>query len=310
MVKEKKKILSISDFERAFKERLSLYVKKKIKEYNLVYSEITAEERDSWLRKNIDAILDPYLIYSGKHRVKQWEKGWGQNLKELVDITKVESIMPHYYSKYPIVRFERRFLKSVSDNFERNTLYIIQHWLFDKYLREAENIYEFGCGTGHNLFLARDVNSTAKIWGLDWTTSSQKIIKKLVKEGIDRNMDARKFDFFNPDNKFILGKNSIIYTVAALEQVGENFIKFVDYLMKNKPKLCIHIEPIGELLDDNNLMDYLSIKYFKKRNYLSGFLSYLRELEKEGKVTIHKAQRSYIGSLFIDGYSVIVWSVK
>ena len=71
--------------------------------------------------------------------------------------------------------------------------------------------------------------------------------------------------------------------------------------------MCIHIEPIEELLDKNILLDYLSIKYFEKRNYLSGFLSGLKKLEKQNKIKILKADRNNIGSLFIEGYSIIVW---
>ena len=58
------------------------------------------------------------------------------------------------------------------------------------------------------------------------------------------------------------------------------------------------------------LIDNLSIKYFKKRNYLDGFLSGLRELEAQEKLTIHDIKRTHIGSLFIEGYSVVVWSPK
>ena len=77
--------------------------------------------------------------------------------------------------------------------------------------------------------------------------------------------------------------------------------------MKNSPSLVIHVEPIGELLDQNNLMDYLSLEYFKKRNYLSGYLTRLRELESRQEIEIIMAQRSYMGSFFIDGYSIIIW---
>ena len=77
--------------------------------------------------------------------------------------------------------------------------------------------------------------------------------------------------------------------------------------MVKKPDYCIHVEPIEELLDENNLLDWLLIQYFNKRKYLKGFLNHLHVLEKNSNVEILKAQRSYIGSLFIDGYSIVVW---
>jgi len=304
----KKRILYAADFEKAFGEKLSPYVKNKIKEYKLVCTDFTEEERDYWLRRIVDVLLDPNLEYSGKHRRGQWEKGWGQNLNLLSEKQAQEAINPRYFGKYPILRFRQKFIKPLSKNFEVNSLYAIQNWLFDKYLRGVDAIYEFGCGTGHNLFQARDVNSDARIWGLDWAKSSQKIIKTLVREGKAKNFFAHNFDYFNPDKNFKLERNSAIFTVASLEQIGSDFKPFVGYIMKNKPRVCIHIEPFNELLDEKNLLDYLSLRYFKKRRYINGFIDHLRQLEAKKKARIIKVQRSYVGSLFIDGYTVVVWS--
>jgi hypothetical protein len=125
--------------------------------------------------------------------------------------------------------------------------------------------------------------------------------------GVDSDIHAHRFDYFNPDESFHLQPQSVVFTVASLEQVGSRWDKLIEYLLSNSPKLCIHIEPISELLDPNKLNDYLSIEYFKKRNYLDGFLNGLRKLEIDGKVKIHRAQRTHIGSLFIEGYSVVIW---
>jgi len=96
-------------------------------------------------------------------------------------------------------------------------------------------------------------------------------------------------------------------TVAALEQTGANFIEFVNYLLAKRPSMVLNVEPIGELLDENDLLDFLSLEYFKKRNYLAGYLDYLRKLETQGKIQIVDTRRTFIGSMFIDGYSVCAW---
>jgi len=295
------------DFEEVFRDNLSEFVKKKIKQFNFLAQTVSEKERDQILLKIITTLLDPELPKAGKHRLIQWEKGWGENLKDLKS-KRNSSIIPLYFGKYNIVRFKQEFLKPISANFEYNMLAVIQYWLFDKYFRKVKSIYEFGCGTGHNLLRVREVNSEAQIFGLDWAKSSQGIIKMIKKETRDTNLYAYNFDFFKLNKNFKLNESSAIYTVAALEQIGDNFQPFINYLLKNKPKICIHIEPIGELLDENNLVDYLSQFYFKKRNYLNGFLSKLQELEKKGKIKIHRAQRTFIGSLYIEGYSVIIWS--
>jgi hypothetical protein len=67
------------------------------------------------------------------------------------------------------------------------------------------------------------------------------------------------------------------------------------------------MEPIDELLDKDILVDNLSIKYFRKRNYLNGFLPYLESLEEKNKIKILKKQRIFSGSYFIEGHSLIVW---
>lgn len=291
--------ISQQDFAAVFQDSLSVFVKTKIKNFDFLARKVSVQDRDKILLKIMKTLLDPKLIKAGKHRQDQWEKGWAENK---------ESIIPRYFGKYGVVRWKQQFLNPISSNFEYNMLATIQYWLFDKYLRSKSSIYEFGCGTGHNLLRVREVNPQASLWGLDWAHSSQEILKKISIRKSDSKLHAFNFDFFNPDTNFKLNKDSAIFTVAALEQVGENFDKFIDYLLINKPEICLHIEPIAELLDSDNLVDFLSIEYFKKRKYLNGYLSKLKDLEKIGKIKIHKAQRSFIGSLYIEGYSIIVWS--
>lgn len=302
------KKLTSGDFEKAFGKKLSQYVKNKISEYKLVYSPLSKEEEEQVIIKIINTLLDPFLVYSGLHRLKQWENGWGENLTELKREKTTDAISPHYFGKYNVNRLNQIFVKGVSPNYERNMLYVILDYLFDKYLREAGNIYEFGCGTGHILLKAHEINPSANLFGLDWAKSSQKIISQMSDLGLVKNIKGYNFDFFKPNKKIKLSDNSAIYTVAALEQVGSNYKAFVSYLIKNKPNICLHVEPIAELLDENRLIDNLSIRYFRKRNYLNGYLDYLKKLEKEGKIKIHEAKRTYIGSMFIEGYSIIVWS--
>lgn len=257
----------------------------------LRYRKLTKKEEEETLIKIIDILLDPSLPYSGKHRLKQWEKGWGENLNE-------GDLSPKYFGKYPVNRLDGEFVMALDKDYERDKLYTLLYKTFKQYLSDADTIYEFGCGTGHILSMVPNIK--AKLIGLDWAKSSQRILKSI-------GIEAHNFDFFNPDYKIKLAKDSVIYTVAALEQTGKNYKKFISYLIKNKPSICIHIEPIAELLDKNKLLDYLSIKYFEKRKYLSGFLDYLRDLEKKKKIKIIEARRSGIGSMFVEGYSIVVW---
>lgn len=259
------------------------------------YKTLNKNEEEAVIIEILNILLDDSLPFSGAHRKKQWEKGWGENLKS-GDIT------PKYFGKYKVNRLNGKFVWGLSTDYEQQMLYTIVDKLAKKYLTKAKNIYEFGCGTGHNLLRIKKINKSATLHGLDWVTSSQKIVRKL-------GMKGHQFNYFNPSN-LKLEPHSAIYTVASLEQTGTNYKKFVAYLLKNKPEVCVHIEPIPELLDQTKLIDYLSIKYMEKRKYLSGYLNYLKKLERQGKIKIHEAKRSGIGSMYIDGYSIIVWSPK
>jgi len=296
------------DFAPSFGDNMSQYLYNKIGGYGFQYKKLSKKEYDDCIIRIIKVLLSDDVIRAGAERICQWESGWTENLNRLKEGHDLSSIIPLYFNKYPTLRWQRQFIKPVSPMFELNMLLTIVNWLADEYMRDADAIYEFGCGTGHLLTHIRDVNPNAELWGLDWVASSQKIIETYATEVGDDKLFGAKFDYFNPDYNFKLRKDSVVYTVASLEQTGNHHYDFISYLLWNKPKLCIHVEPIAELLDEDNLLDCLSIGYFKKRNYLSGFLTRLHELESTGRIKIIKVQRTYIGSLFIEGYSVVVWT--
>lgn len=295
------------EFELMLNDKLSSFIAKKIREAKLVYETINRNERDTVILKIVSVLLDDSIPFSGKHRFRQWEKGWKENFDLYSENQDDKFLVPKYHGKYDIVRVNGEFVKAVSTDFELNMISIIIYWVTYKYLRGVKNIFDFGCGPGHHLLKIREVNPRANIWGLDWVISSQKTVEKVAQRHGDEKMYAKQFDYFNPDYKFKLPPNSGILTVASLEQTGENYKKFIDYILKNKPEICVHIEPIAELLDPTLLADYLSIKYFEKRKYIKGYLDYLKELESKGKIKIIEAKRTNSGSMFVDGHSLIVW---
>ena len=296
------------DFVQAFGETPTPYLARRIHNYDFRYRRLDAAERDACIRQIVDVLCNGGHTRAGEARFANWNEGWAAHLKRVGKDFRPSAIVPGYFGKYPVLRWQQQFITPLEKEFEYRSLAVIQDWLFDKYLRGVDNVYEFGCGTGHNLFRVREVNPKAQLWGLDWTLSSQELLARLNELGVDRKLSGRRFDLFAPDQKFALAPGSAVYTVAALEQTGDRFAPFVDYLLEQKPRLCIHIEPIAELLDPENLLDSLSLAYFRHRNYLSGFLDHLRQSERAGRLQIHLARRTSIGSMFVDGYSVVVWS--
>lgn len=296
------------EFSEVIGEKLTDITKGKLEGYNFSYSNLTKEEHEEAIDQIKEAIKKPPAI-SGKHRAEDWERGWGENKQKYRSTRDIKETIPRYFSKFPYVRWNNELIKPSTMTFEYEILCLLEYQIFSKWLKDYDNIYEFGCGTGHNLLRLREVNSQCKLFGLDWSKSSQELIG-YINEDTDLDCEASQFDFFNPNYDYDIETNSAIYTVAALEQVGESFECFIDFLLHKKPNLCINIEPIPELFEGSDLeLDKLCVEYCKSRHYLLGYLDCLQELEKKGKIRILQCNRNYIGSFFIEGYSTIIWRI-
>jgi len=296
-----------ADFVALFGDTISDALAKRIGEYDFRYFNLIPAERDQCLLFIVKLLLDSRVGKSGEHRQSEWEAGWSENL-DMVKAGDPHGLIPLYFDKYDVMRLRGEFVKVLAPDFEYNALAVIERWLFEKYLSDVKSIYEFGCGTGHNLLRAREANLHAELFGLDWAETSQRIIAESVKTGVLQNTVGKHFDFFHPDETFLIEPDSGVYTVAALEQMGKDFVPFVEYLLRQKPRIVVHIEPMYEFLDEKNLIDYLAITYYRKRNYLWGLSDYLHQLAGEKRIKIHEAKRTNVGHFLTDGYSAIVWS--
>ena len=270
------------------------------------YENISELERDNCILRVVDT-LSAEIVTSGEHRRLDWEKGWGENRNLYKQEHNTNDLVPKYFDKINYIRLNNQWIKPQSTAMELTMLYQLVETYLEIYAKQTKNLYEFGCGTGHHLLRLRKIFPEAVLTGLDWATSSQDIINDAAKTMKDPALFSANFDFFEPNHSVILEDNSVAITVAALEQVGDRHKRFVDYLVKSHVGIVINFEPIGELLSNDDLLEGISKRYFKKRNYLDGYLDYLRELNAQGKIEILKEQRSHFGSFFIEGYSVVVW---
>jgi hypothetical protein len=299
--------ITSSELEEMWKGKLSPRLCTRVAEENLQYRRLTHDERDAALRRVMGALIDPPAA-AGPHRLDDWEAGWSENLTMLEKTRSLDSVVPKYFGKHQVVRWAGDFAQPLSKNFEYYILSFLVEWALETWLCDVDSIYEFGCGPGYHLLRARKLFQDKNLIGLDWTTASQRILKQIVESGLGGNIEGRRFNFFAPDYNLDMNSNSGIYSVAALEQVGDRHEELIQFLLNKKPRICVHIEPINELLDIENLIDWLSISYVRKRNYLHNYLLRLRELEKEGRLTIHFQKRTWTGSLFLEGHSLVVWS--
>lgn len=287
---------------------LSSELRKQISDFKLEYKPLTQEERDEYLLHVID-VLTSDITKSGEHRINEWENGWGENLKLFKESKDINDLIPKYHGKRKLLKWGGDVIKQVTENLDYKLHICMVDAILQHYLKDVDNVCEFGCGPAYHLIRLNKWKKDLKLSGSDWTNASQNIIKD-INETLNTDIKGFNFNFFKPDYNINFPEKSGIYTVAALEQVGENFKDFINFLINKKPEICVHMEPIDELLDETKLIDNLTIRYFRKRNYLKGFLPYLEQLEKEGKIEIITKQRIFSGSYFIEGHSLIVWKVK
>lgn len=271
------------------------------------YRKIFGEERDQIVLQVLKRIFTPDLRRAGEERQPDWEQGWKENLDEFVASNyDLNLLIPKYFKRDVPARLDLEYILPLSPNFVFAYTHVYRTWIFKKYLADVENIYEFGCGPAYHLAYLAQLFPGKKLYGLDWAASSQEIIKHL---GIHFgwNVEGRRFDFFKPDGDLCLASNSGVLTFGALEQVGENHGPFLEFLLKNKPSICVNIECLHELYNSNNLLSYLAMQYHQKRNYLSGYLSKLQKLDQEKRIKILKLQHHKFGNLYDDPLSQIIW---
>ena len=131
----------------------------------------------------------------------------------------------------------------------------------------------------------------------------------LISEHYEWDITGYRFDFFKPNSEFTILPNSGIFTLHALEQLGKKYKLFVDYLLEKKPIICINIECLNELYDENSEFDDIALKFHHSRNYLNNYLSYLKKLESEKKIRILKIKKVNFGCLHHDCFSILVWEI-
>jgi hypothetical protein len=279
----------------------------KIEEYGFRYEPIDKANRDEVILRILQRIESGELSRVGEHRKDVWEKGWEENLEAFS--TKgfaLESLVPRFIRDEPILRFQQDYVRALDPMFEFCFHDIVRRWLFLTFMSEARAVYEFGSGSSYNLVAISELAPELKLVGLDWAESAVKLAN-LIGKSHSINLTGRRFDLFHPDDSLEIGPEDAALTVCALEQVGWKHDEFLQFLLKKKPRICVHMEPLVELYDPNNLVDYLALRFHRQREYLSGFLPSLQQLELDGVVKILKMQRLNFGSLYHEGYSLVVW---
>ena len=159
------------------------------------YRVLNGNERDQTVLRVLKRVDKRKVPVASKKRIIDWEKGWDENFQLFVASGNEEDLTPKYIRAGLPLRFKGEFIHSADANFEFNWYKVYRHWLTTTWLQGFDTIFEFGCGSGHNLPALARLTGARQIIGLDWASSSVDIANRLG-ETTDLNIKGQLFDFF------------------------------------------------------------------------------------------------------------------
>lgn len=302
--------VTMADFARSFAATESEFSSECIQAISgcdFSYQQLDKQQRDDLMLCILKKIASDTQIIGAEERTSVWERGWAENLQAFsAQNHSMDALIPKFIRENKPIRYDGDYIMPSNQRFEFDYMTVFRIWLFQKYFADYSNIYEFGCGSGLNLVLLASLFPKKDLYGLDFVQPAVDLINTI---GITHHlrMTGHRFDMINPDDSFNLAAKSAVFTFGALEQLASKTEKFIRYLLRQKPGICIHVEPTVELYDENILFDYLAIQFHRKRGYTERLLPRIQQLEAEGNAKILNVKRLNFGSLFMEGYTYIVW---
>lgn len=274
--------------------------------YDFRYRRLSQADRDALILSVLTALGSHSVV--GEHRHNIWTMAWADVARRYDDHDRdPRALEPGFISRTAQIRLLGDYAVPLSSGFEFDYFRVLREWLYRTYLAGAAQTWEFGCGSGFNLLALSRLFPQMPLVGLDWSQPAVDLINRVA---ADQGVPLRGqcFDFFNPDPAVSLPAATAVTTFCALEQTGDRCPVFLDWLLAQKPKVVVSMEPVVDFYDPTSLVDELAIRYHRGRGYLQGYLSWMQERESRGEITILKARRLGMGSLFHEGYSLLIWA--
>lgn len=273
---------------------------------NTTYRYPDQKEYEEYILYVLKQVAASSVTRSREENLKRFKEGWLENLRLILNgQINLQNLKPRYFRSSDFFRYDNKLIIPENKDIEYDLFTLARYIIFSKYLCDYENIYELGCGSCHNLLMLSEMFPTKCLYGLDWVETSVKIANELSKR-LNKNVEGFTFDMFNPSLDIAIKPNSAIITIHSLEQLGNRYEKLLSFILNSKPRFVLHYEPVQELYDPDCLLDYLALLYSERRNYLSGYLTALRELEEQNKIEILEAYRPYVGGVIHES-SLIAW---
>jgi len=258
-------------------------------------SEIVGAERDAVLWQIIERVREakPHADPAA------WERCWADAAARFKENPSAEELVPEFIRAGGITRLNGSLMAGDSElEYVREC-----HRSIGRRFVNLPVIYEFGCGTGFNLVSLSQVEPQKSFCGFDLSKAAVALVREAGRV-LNLPIGADRFDMREPRKHDIeIPPDTGVFTFGAMEQVGDPR-PFIDWLIEKRAAMVYHIEPVPELLDESNLLDWLSLQFHKRRGYTTGMLPYLQDHRHCELVSV---QRSHFGSMMLESYARIVW---
>ncbi len=266
----------------------------------------TREEYDRMLLRYFDLLHRSRLARSTPQNHAAWLRGWAENLREIeTRDPSAASCKPRYHRDDTFLRWKKDLAVSPNPQIGYDLYVAARHQLFRYWLGDCASIHELGSGSGDNLWLLQELFPGKRLRGYDWVEPAVKIAN-LIGSHTGNDVAGTHLDFLEPPERLSLGENAAVISVHSLEQVDIRFGPVLETLLRSKPSLVFHYEPIVEYYDNDRPLDYLARWYTEKRGYLRGLIGALRHLQDEGRIEILHEHRPGLGGSLHEA-SVVVW---
>lgn len=298
-----------AEFERALgiaPGTLNAATAEMLRNAGLRYAKIDAAGQAALEAETLKRIDEGFTVV-GEHRQGIWRDAWQEQLDRFeASGYDLKALNPKFVDGSTVLRWQGEYVMSLSDQFELRMMEVLRDALFRMYFSDVDSFFEFGSGSAFNVAAYANIFPDVPACALDWAPAAVRIAE-LLRERLGMKVRGERFDFFAPSKDLILGHGAGVFTMCALEQTGDRFGAFLDYLLGQRPRRVVHVEPTVELYDPSSSHDQLAIEYHTRRKYLAGLLPALRTLAAEKRIKLIHSKRLRFGSRFHECFSVHVW---
>jgi SAM-dependent methyltransferase len=270
------------------------------------YRPLDGGERSRAILAVLSRLGSPTLHRDRDANRAAFERGWRENLDRCrEDGISDDALQPGYVKPLSVMRWGRCLVEPERPYLVHELTALTLEHAFARHLGPLRHVYEAGCGTGRHLRALSERFPDKELVGLDWTEASVRLLTLLAARE-QRAITGVQFDMLVPPATVHLERGAGVFTVHALEQLGDRYGSFLDWLLRERPAIVVHHEPIVEFYDPDLELDHLAIAYHHRRGWLTGYWPALTRLEAAGQIEILAARRLFYGDEYTEG-SLIVW---